>query len=206
MSYSVRRHAARARVGVEQQPGRARVAVAGLADAAGVQQPLARARGRHVAAPARARRWRPRPRGGRRTARRASGRRRPTRSARVEAQLGQQRAEHVLPDRVARAGVVEAERAPRVGRAPGPQPPEVLGGEDLLGPAGGQRGAARELVERELAGHGQVVVAGQADVRVLAHERDSSRWGRRRSRRRRPGTTSRAASVRSTSSRTASRA
>ena len=48
----------------------------------------------------------------------------------------------------------------------------------------------------ELAGHRQVVVAGEADVGVLARERDSSRWGRRRSRRGRPGTRSPRAGLR----------
>ncbi len=62
------------RVEVEQQPGRARISVARLPDAAGVQQPLAggerRARSRRAAA----RRSRARPRGARRRAPRASGR------------------------------------------------------------------------------------------------------------------------------------
>jgi hypothetical protein len=47
----------------------------------------------------------------------------------------------------------------------------VLVGDDLLRPAGGQGGPARELVERQLAGHGQVVVAGQAHGGVPAGQR-----------------------------------
>ena len=57
MSYSARRHSAVQAVGVEHQPGRARVAVARLAGRAGVEQPLAGAEVEQVAgAPRRARR------------------------------------------------------------------------------------------------------------------------------------------------------
>ena len=57
-----------------------------------------------------------------------------------------------------------------------------------------QRAASAAPVENslevEVAGDGQVVVAGQADVGVLARQAARSRWGRRRSRRCRPGTRS----------------
>ena len=79
--------------------------------------------------------------------------------------------EHVLPDRVARAGVVEADPLLVALRAQRPQPRDVVVGEHLLRPARGERGAVGELVQRDRAGDGQVVVAGEADGGVLAHQR-----------------------------------
>ena len=137
-------------LGVEQQPGGARVAVARLADAARVDEPLAVG---EVEPPRRR---------GARSPVAGSPSRRTNDSATcewpmsadalgrgVEAQLGEQRAEDVLPDRVARAGVVEADALarPRRGAATRSQS-TVVGGEDLLRPARGERGAAGELVER----------------------------------------------------------
>ena len=207
-SYSARRHSARQPLEVEQQPGGARVAVARLADAAGVEEPLALgevdARRRRGAA----RRSPARPRARRTTARRGSGRRARPAGLDVEAQLGQQRAQHVLPDRVARAGVVEPEPSRLALRADSARShvARARACSTSWVQRAAMRGAAGELVERQLAGHRQVVVAGQADRRVLADAARSSRWGRRRSRRGRPGTRSRRHVARSTSASTASRA
>ena len=83
------------------------------------------------------------------------------------------RGEHVLPHRVARAGVVEADDLVDVARArarPGSRvPPAIV----PPGPLRGERRAARELGQREVAAHGQVVVADQAQVAVLAGELDA---------------------------------
>ena len=126
---------------------------------------------------------------------------------RVEAQLGEQGREHVLPHRVARARVVEPD--PAIARSLGSSScryARFSAREGLLGPARGQLGAARELVQRDVAAHGEVVVAGQADVRALAPSARSRRPARRRSRRCRPGTRSRSTSSSSISASTASRA
>ena len=92
---------------------------------------------------------------------------------RVEAELGEQRVEDVLPDRVARAGVVEADAAASSPRAAAPQVVEVVRRDDLPRPAGGERRAARELLERQLAGHREVVVAGEADAQCSRGQRDA---------------------------------
>ena len=89
----------------------------------------------------------------------------------VEAELRGQRAEDVLPDGVARAGVVEAQRLLLVDGGQRGEPADVVGVQDLLGPAGGERGAAGELVELDPAGHGEVVVAGQAELGPVADDR-----------------------------------
>ena len=99
MSYSVRRQRAIQALGVEQQPGGARVAVARLADAARVEDPLAVGDVDLLAAAAR--------RAGGRLALGAHEGQRHVRVADqrqalglgVEAQLGQQGGEDVLPDR-----------------------------------------------------------------------------------------------------------
>ena len=91
----------------------------------------------------------------------------------VEAQLGEQRAEHVLPDRVARARVVEADAGLLAGRRQRAQELEVRRADRLLRPARGERRARRELVEADLAGDAEVVVAGQADRRVPARQLDA---------------------------------
>ena len=48
-----------------------------------------------------------------------------------------------------------------------------LGGDRLLGPGRGQRGAAGELLQRQGSADPEIVVAGQADRRVLAGEVDA---------------------------------
>ena len=45
--------------------------------------------------------------------------------------------------------------------------------DDALRPVRGERGAARELLERQIARHGEVVVAGEEDRAALAGERDA---------------------------------
>ena len=118
-------------LGVELQPGGARIAVARLADAAGVDQPGA-------ARPGRAARRRP---PGRRAPpplpRSPSGRTK--KSATCEwpirpialglqrpcSRLGLLDREHVLPDRVARGGVEEADAAPAAGGLERPQELDV---------------------------------------------------------------------------------
>ena len=89
---------------------------------------------------------------------------------RVQAQLGEQRREHVLPHGIARAGVVEADRALLSLRAQAGEEGEVLGRDHLPRPLRREARAAGELVERDLAGDGEVVVAGQAHRGVLARE------------------------------------
>ena len=88
----------------------------------------------------------------------------------VEAQLGQQGGEDVLPYGIARRRVIEPHAAHRSRGLQRLQPVAVAGVDDLLRPARGERGAGGELAEVEVAGHRQVVVAGQADVGVLARQ------------------------------------
>ena len=85
----------------------------------------------------------------------------------VEAQLGQQRREDVLPHGVPGAGVIEAETVVQLLGLELVEIGEVLVGQSLLGPARRQFGAAGELVERYVAAHGEVVVAGQAHIGAL---------------------------------------
>ena len=191
-------------VEVEQQPGGARVAVARLADAAGVQQPWrpvatsatssgAARRRRSPARPPGARTssatwvWPIRPialgRTRRSTARRAA-------TLRTYSQIGSRGLRVEEADVRGRRGRLER-REPGAG---------TRGSSDLLGPARGERGAAGELVAaaaRRVTA--EVVVAGQAHGRVLARRGARSRWGRRRSRRGRRGTRSRRAAVAATS-------
>ena len=91
----------------------------------------------------------------------------------VEAQLGEQRAEHVLPDRIARAGVVEADRVLLAGRLQRGEELHVRVADRLARPARRDRGAGRELLEADRAGHAHVVVAGEADRRVAARQLDA---------------------------------
>jgi hypothetical protein len=81
----------------------------------------------------------------------------------VEAQLGLEGGEDVLPDGVARAGVVEADVLAKLLGLEGEQVVEVVLAQVLLRPAGGELGPPGELVERQVAAHGHVVVADQAD-------------------------------------------
>ena len=77
-------------VEVEQQPGGARVAVARLPDAAGVQQPFAARRGPAVCPRVAVRRWRARPRGARRRAHVGVADQADAVLLRVQAELGEQ--------------------------------------------------------------------------------------------------------------------
>ena len=178
---------------VEQHPGRARIAVARLADAARVEQPRALADVERLTVATGL--------AGRRLALEAVERQRdvavpdqadPPGQA-IEAQLGEQRADDVLPDGVARAPVVERDLAVVLELGPKRrQVVEVLGLDHVLRPVRGERRAAREVLERELAGDRHVVVAGDADRDAARGPSRRSRWGRRRSRRGRRGTRARA--------------
>ena len=87
----------------------------------------------------------------------------------VEAQLGQQRAEHVLPDRVARAGVVEADAAPRPPRAAATRSHSTCSSARTSCVQRAASAAPRENSSSgSVAGDGEVVVAGEADRGVLA--------------------------------------
>jgi hypothetical protein len=69
----------------------------------------------------------------------------------VQAEVGEQRRQDVLPHGIARGRVEEADRAGRALGRERPQEPELLLAEHLLRPARGEGRAARELVERQLA-------------------------------------------------------
>ena len=109
---------------------------------------------------------------------------------RVEAQLGGQRRRGRTP----RSG-----RAGRRGRARAPSAApcgcsesrnsRVSARDHVARPARGERGAARELVQREHLDDREVVVAGQADRAVARRRARRRRPARRRSRRGRRGTT-----------------
>src|SRR4051812_3382463 len=127
---------------VQEQPGGPRVAVARLADGAGVDEPLAVAdRGALAGAPGLA---------GRDVALRAVEAQRhvgvPDQADAprllVEAQLGEQRAQDVLPDRIARACVEEPDLTLVALWLQAGEPVDVVAVEHLLGPAGRDRGAA----------------------------------------------------------------
>src|ERR1700691_5266370 len=87
---------------------------------------------------------------------------------RVQAQLGLEWRQDVLPDRVPWARVVHADRFLQMCRLECLQILEGLRGDRLLGPARGQRSATRELLQRKPAAHPEVVVAGQTDRRMPA--------------------------------------
>src|SRR4051812_46696002 len=91
----------------------------------------------------------------------------------VEAQLGLQGAQDVLPDGVARAGMEEADLLLEVLGRQRAQRLEVALADRLARPArrGGRTGG--ELLERERAGDGQVVVAGEHDVAAAERELDA---------------------------------
>ncbi len=91
----------------------------------------------------------------------------------VQAQFRLQRGEDVFPDRVAGAGVVEADRLVEVLGFQRVQIGPGLRGDRLLGPAGGQRGTLGELLQGQRAANAQVVVAGQAHGRVAAGQLDA---------------------------------
>ena len=91
----------------------------------------------------------------------------------VEAQLGLERREHVLPDRVARAGVVEPDRLVAVARL------ELLQVLARLGAIVSWVHFAASAAPRENCSsgsaphHAEVVVAGEADRRVAPRELDA---------------------------------
>src|SRR4051794_38803685 len=159
-------------VEVEQQIGRARVAVARLAHGAGVEDPLAvadvgpRAVGAGGAGDALAA-----PDEGQRDVRV------PDQADAValglQAQLGLQRAQDVLPDGVARAGVEEPDLPLLVLGRQRAQRLEVALADRLARPArrGGRTG--RELLQRERARDREVVVAGEHDVAARERELDA---------------------------------
>src|SRR5207247_5232075 len=76
--------------------------------------------------------------------------------------------ENVLPHGIARTGVVEADTGLDALGLEVLEVGEVLRRDRLLRPARRQLGAARELVEGDVAPHPEVVVAGQAGVRPRA--------------------------------------
>src|SRR5918911_3633922 len=78
--------------------------------------------------------------------------------------------EHVLPDRIAGARVVEAELVLGVARFEPAQVVERLLGDVLLGPARSRRRARRELRDVELPENDKVVVAGEAELTPLGGE------------------------------------
>ena len=90
-----------------------------------------------------------------------------------QAEVGEHRAEDVLPDRVARARVVEPDALGLALGRQAAQELQVLVVDDALRPVRGERRAARELLERQIARHGEVVVAGEDDRAALAGERDA---------------------------------
>ena len=91
----------------------------------------------------------------------------------VEAELGLKGGQHVLPDRIAGTGVIQADRLLEVGGLEAVQVLAGRGGDRLLGPGRGQRRPAGELLQRQAAAHAEVVVTGQADGGVLAGQVDA---------------------------------
>ena len=164
-------------VGVELQPGGARVAVARLADAAGVEQPgaLVEVEQRRRRPPGRRARSRGRapPSGRVKKSATCEWPIRPIRSAWASRPgFGLVDREHVLPDRVARGGVEEAEAVVRERRR------EAARGTrssprsaPLAGPLDRHLRGLREGRDVERAEHRQVVVADQADLAALADQR-----------------------------------
>ncbi len=188
MSYSTRRWVAVHSDEVELEPGGPRVTVTGLSDAAGVQQPLAVADVEPLAVGARAA-----GRGDAGEAReverdvRMADQRDPARLC-VEAQLGLQRGEHVLPDRVARARVIERDVLQHRGGVQAPQVFERVRTDRLARPGGGERRAAGELLERNRPRHAKVVVARQRQSQRARAPGPRRRQAQRRSRPDRPAT------------------
>ena len=160
-------------VEVEQHPGRPRIAVARLADAARIEQPLAGGDVElGVGAPQLARH---------RAGLVAIERQRDVRVADqahamrlcIQAELGEQARQHVLPHRVTRARVIQADVELLRGWPQRRQILEVLGFDDVSRPARRMTRGGREIVERQLSGDRQIVVAGEADGRVPAREGDA---------------------------------
>jgi hypothetical protein len=89
----------------------------------------------------------------------------------IEGRQGALVAQDVLPDRVARGAVVEGDA---MGRARGLEPVEELlrlGREHLPRPPRRDRRLAAELLEVDRPAHGEVVVAGETDIRPLRDRR-----------------------------------
>ena len=77
---------------------------------------------------------------------------------------------HVLPDRISRARVVEADGLARRRRRERSQVRARVLVEDGGGPARAHGGVARELVEAEHSEHAEIVVSDQRDVRPFGDE------------------------------------
>ena len=114
--------------------------------------------------------------------------------------------EHVLPDRVARAGVVERGLPGRVGGGERSQVGHRVLADRLLRPAGGRRGAGGEVRDRDLTCDHQVVVPGERQVAPVAGELDALVRLRRRSPTRSPRHQTSSTASSSTSPSTASKA
>ena len=160
-------------VQVQQQPGGAGIAVARLPDAPGIEQPFAAGHVELGALTARFARCRltlvaHERRGDVGVADQANAV-----GLGVQAQLGEQRREHVLPHRVSRARVVEAECALLALRAQTLEEREVGGGDHLARPLRREARAAREIVQRQLADDRHVVVAREAHGGMTAHKLDA---------------------------------
>ena len=165
---------------VNQEPRGARVAVAGLADRAGVEEPPRARRGRR-SVPAGARP--PSTRVAVDTASASATWLWPTSTsgAGVAASAARRRPsrEHVFPDRVARAAVEELDAGARAAAARATRGTRAAASSSTPRVQRGRRGRlAGEVVERDLADHDEVVVADEADVGPLADERDSTRSAR----------------------------
>lgn len=159
---------------VELEPGGTRVAVAGLADAAGIDQPLVGAEiERRVVARLGATDFLAFFfRGG------AGKVERDVRVAdqgdpgglRVEAGIGLLGGEHVLPNRVAWGGMEEADPLPFTGRLELAQRRQAALGDVFPRPGDRLGGSLGESGDVEGAKHSEVVVADEADGAALAHQ------------------------------------
>ncbi len=88
----------------------------------------------------------------------------------VQAELGEQRGEHVLPHRVARACVVEPDGPLPALRLQFGEEVQVLGVQHFPRPAHREARAAGEVLQGQLPEHREVVVAGEAHRDVRAGE------------------------------------
>ncbi len=163
--------ARRLRLGVEQQPGRAGVAVARLPDRPGVEQLFAGQRdflvGLGLAA------LEARLDQGQRELYVAVADEREIRRLGLERRLRDVGRQDVFPDRIANRAVEERDAGPlALGREPG-QELELLLGEHAARPACGHAGVRGELVDVERARDDEVVVAAEADRSALAYEREA---------------------------------
>ena len=155
------------RVIVNQEPRGARVAVARLADRAGVQEPAALGQV-DLASLRRDRRRSARPRERERDVAVADEHERRRGRLKLDRRL---LAEHVVPDRVERAPVEELDAFAVAAGASPVRNARASSLEHALRPAHRRGRVAVELVERERADHGEVVVAGETERGALAHDR-----------------------------------